>query len=57
MIAQSLTLHETIPGHYLQAAMLTENRATKLPAIARLVYAEGPKGAPSASEDVINAFP
>ena len=40
--AESLTLHETIPGHYLQGAMLVEGNTTKLNAIARLVYAEGP---------------
>ena len=40
--AESLTLHETIPGHYLQAAMLTGKSAAQLHAIARLVYAVGP---------------
>ena len=40
--AESLTLHETIPGHYLQAAMLLRGNTTTLHSIARLVYAEGP---------------
>jgi uncharacterized protein (DUF885 family) len=40
--AESLVMHETIPGHYLQAALL-RNSETKLHPIARLVYAEGPR--------------
>lgn len=40
--AESVALHETIPGHYLQTAMLTERRGTKLHDVARLVYVVGP---------------
>ena len=40
--AESLTMHETIPGHYLQSALLAEKSGTTLHPIARLVYAEGP---------------
>jgi uncharacterized protein (DUF885 family) len=40
--AESLTLHETIPGHYLQASFLDKQDGTKLHAVARLVYAQGP---------------
>jgi uncharacterized protein (DUF885 family) len=40
-VAESLTLHETIPGHYLQAAMLAQNHGTPLHSITRLVLVEG----------------
>jgi uncharacterized protein (DUF885 family) len=40
--AESLTMHETIPGHYLQTAFLAGGSGTRLHAVSRLVYAEGP---------------
>ena len=40
-VAESLTLHETIPGHYLQVAMLAQNHGTPLHSITRLVLVEG----------------
>jgi len=40
--AESLTMHEAIPGHYLQTAFLAEGSGTKLHAVSRLVYAQGP---------------
>jgi uncharacterized protein (DUF885 family) len=40
-VAESLTLHETIPGHYLQVAMLAQNHGTPLHPITRLVLVEG----------------
>jgi uncharacterized protein (DUF885 family) len=42
VIAESLTMHETIPGHYLQTAFLAEGSRKQLHAVSRLVYAEGP---------------
>jgi uncharacterized protein (DUF885 family) len=41
VVAESLTLHETIPGHYLQRAMLAQNHGTPLHSIIRLVLVEG----------------
>jgi len=40
--AESLTMHETIPGHYLQSELATEKSGTKLHTIVRLVYVAGP---------------
>jgi uncharacterized protein (DUF885 family) len=40
--AESMAMHETIPGHYLQIALLIGNSGTKLHDISRLVYAQGP---------------
>jgi len=39
--AQSLTMHETIPGHYLQAAMRAQQHRTSLHKITRLVLIDG----------------
>jgi uncharacterized protein (DUF885 family) len=41
VVAESLTMHETIPGHYLQMAMLAQEQATPLHPITRIVMAEG----------------
>jgi len=40
-VAESLSMHETIPGHYLQMAMLAQQHATPLHPITRLVLVEG----------------
>ena len=39
--AESLTMHETIPGHYLQWAMLAQHNGEQLHSITRLVLVEG----------------
>ncbi|MDB6101668.1 MAG: hypothetical protein JWO52_1667 [Gammaproteobacteria bacterium] len=41
VVAESLTLHETIPGHYLQLEMLAQEQATPLHPITRIVMVEG----------------
>jgi uncharacterized protein (DUF885 family) len=41
VVAESLTMHETIPGHYLQLAMLAQEQATPLHPITRIVMVEG----------------
>jgi uncharacterized protein (DUF885 family) len=39
--AESLTMHETIPGHYLQWAMLAQQHGEPLHIITRLILVEG----------------
>jgi uncharacterized protein (DUF885 family) len=41
VVAESLTMHETIPGHYLQLALLAQKQATPLHPITRIVMVEG----------------
>jgi len=41
VVAESLTMHETIPGHYLQLEMLAQEQATRLHPITRIVMVEG----------------
>jgi uncharacterized protein (DUF885 family) len=41
VVAESLTMHETIPGHYLQWAMLAQQQGEPLHIITRLVLVEG----------------
>jgi hypothetical protein len=41
VVAESLTMHETIPGHYLQLAMLAQEQAAPLHPITRIVMVEG----------------
>jgi uncharacterized protein (DUF885 family) len=40
-VAESLTMHETIPGHYLQWAVLAQRRGEPLHVITRIVLVEG----------------
>lgn len=41
IVTESLTMHETIPGHYLQLAMLAQEQARTLHPITRIVMVEG----------------
>jgi uncharacterized protein (DUF885 family) len=41
VVAESLTMHETIPGHYLQVAILAREHATPLHPITQIVLVEG----------------
>lgn len=41
IVAESLTMHETIPGHYLQWALLAQQHGEPLHIITRLVLVEG----------------
>lgn len=40
-VAESLTMHETIPGHYLQWAVLAQRQGEPLHTITRIVLVEG----------------
>jgi uncharacterized protein (DUF885 family) len=40
-VAESLTMHETIPGHYLQWAMLANQHGSPMHIITRLILVEG----------------